>query len=297
MIFVDVLGPVVVLVIVGAVAGPRLGLSTDTLAPLAYWMLGPAFVFDLLAGADVGSGLVVRLVVAGLAGMVAAGGVAVVAGRAAGLGRSLRSATTLTAVYGNVGNAGLAITAFALGDHALPAATVLMITINITGIMLGIGLASARSSSVTRAVFAAVRAPMTLAAAAAVAVNVVDADIPLVVDRSVGLLAGALIPVMLVTLGLQLATSRRVRPGASLAISSTAKLIAAPVAAALVGSAVGLDGDDLGAVLIQSAMPPAVFCVLIALQHDLEPEEVTSTVVTTTLLALITLPVVLAVAT
>ena len=73
-----------------------------------------------------------------------------------------------------------------------------------------------------------------------------------------------------------------------------AKLIVAPLAAVAAGALMGLDGDFLGAVAIQSAMPPAVFCMLLAMENDLEPERVTASVVTSTLLSLVTLPFVLA---
>jgi len=56
---------------------------------------------------------------------------------------------------------------------------------------------------------------------------------------------------------------------------------------------IGLTGDLVAVSAVQSAMPPAVFCMVVALEHDLEPEAVTSTVVFATLVSLATLPVVL----
>ncbi|MEE9414743.1 MAG: AEC family transporter, partial [Acidimicrobiales bacterium] len=58
--------------------------------------------------------------------------------------------------------------------------------------------------------------------------------------------------------------------------------------------ALGLSGDERGVVVIQSAMPPAVFTMVVAMEHDLEPERVTANLVNMTLLSLVTLPVVLA---
>ncbi|MEZ5226165.1 MAG: hypothetical protein R2710_05685 [Acidimicrobiales bacterium] len=99
----------------------------------------------------------------------------------------------------------------------------------------------------------------------------VDVAPPLVgraFDRRV---AGALIPVMLFTLGLQ---SRSAWPPVR------------PTRCHDRGEAGGrhsprrpwpgwsrLDGDLLWAVAIQSAMPPAVFCMVLAMEHDLETGE------------------------
>ena len=62
-ILLDTLTPVFLLVGIGWVVGSRLGLDAQTAARLAYYVLGPAFVFDLLATADLEAGVVVRLVV------------------------------------------------------------------------------------------------------------------------------------------------------------------------------------------------------------------------------------------
>ena len=225
--------------------------------------------------------------------MLAAAVVALLANRAAGSPRDVTAASLLTSAYGNVGNAGLAITAFALGDRALAAAGVLLLVINISGVMLGVGLATGRTTGVAGAARRALLAPMTVAGVAALVVRAVDLTPPLAAGRAIGLLADALIPVMLFTLGLQLARSGLRRPTADVGVSAVAKLVVAPVAATAVGAALGLTGAVLGAVTIQSAMPPAVFCMLVALEYDLVPARVTNAVVTITLASLLTLPVVL----
>ena len=46
-VLLDVLGPVAVLVALGAVLGPRLQIDLGSLSRLAYWVFGPAFVFGL----------------------------------------------------------------------------------------------------------------------------------------------------------------------------------------------------------------------------------------------------------
>ena len=57
-----------------------------------------------------------------------------------------------------------------------------------------------------------------------------------------------------------------------------------------VAGSLGLEGDALGVLIIQSAMPPAVFCAVVALEFDMEPDRTTRTVLGTTLLSLITIP-------
>ena len=289
----DVLAPVAILVGLGAALGPRLHIDVGGLSRLAYNVFGPAFIFAVLAGADLERGVVARLVLAGLAGMASAVALAVLWSRITGAGYELTAATAITSSYGNVGNAGLAIVAFSLGDQALPVAGVLMLTINLTGLVLSVGLAEARSRSPLPALGKALATPMAIAGAISLLVNLSGVDLPVIVDRSIGLLADALIPVMLLTLGMQLAKSGRPTWSNDLGVVLVAKLALAPLVAGLAASALSLGGDFLDAVVIQSAMPPAVFAAVIAIESDLAPDRVTAAVVLTTLLSALTLPVVL----
>jgi predicted permease len=128
-------------------------------------------------------------------------------------------------------------------------------------------------------------------------VNVGGIDLPLAADRSVQLLSDAMIPVMLVALGIQLVITGSLRWTGSLGSVAVAKLVVAPLVAAGVGRLIGLTGDPLAVVIIQSSMPPAVFCALIALEHDFERNRIPATVASVTVISLATVPVVLALTT
>lgn len=292
-VLLDVLGPVVLIVALGAAAGSRLDIDVRSLSRLAYWVLGPAFMFDVLADADLERRVILQLSGAGLAGMAAAAIFTWFILRGAGSDSSMVAAGAMTSAYGNVGNAGLAISVFAFGDDVLPAAGVFMLAINATGMMLGVGLAHGRRGPIGSAVSQALLAPMTVASLVALVANNLGWLPPPILGRSIGLLAGALIPMMLFTLGLQLHSTGRFRIGFPIAVSTFAKLIVAPAAASATAVAIGLTGDLAAVSAVQSAMPPAVFCMVVALEHDLEPEAVTSTVAFATVAALFTLPIVL----
>ncbi len=217
-----------------------------------------------------------------------------VGARLLGRPRPAASAGVMTSIYGNVGNFGLAIVAFTFGDGALPLAGIVLLTVNITGLIVGVGAATSLTAPPWRAVRMALTAPMTLAVPPAVAVNVTNWEMPLWLDRPVSLLAGALIPVMLVTLGVQIAGMQRPQVNADVAMPLVAKLVAAPLLAWAAVGILGLTGVPAGVVILQSAMPAAVFTALIALEHDLVPDLTTTIVLTGTLASVVTLPVVIA---
>jgi predicted permease len=296
-IFLDILAPVFLVVAIGAMAGRRLALEPTSLSRLAYWILGPFFVFDVLSRAETAPDVVVKMVAAGLGSMVVAGVVAWTLGSAARHPYGARAAAVMTSVYGNVGNFGLAVVVFTFGPDALPLAGIMLIVINIAGLIVGVTAASRQRTSLLAAIRTALFAPMTLSVPPAIVVNVGNIDLPLWVDRPVSLIAGAMIPVMLLTLGVQLAGMSAPKLGLDLAVPIGAKLVVAPLVAAVAASLLGLGGTEAGVVVLQSAMPAAVFTALIAMEHDLEPELVTTTVLVGTLASVFTLPIVIALLT
>lgn len=292
-LLINVMGPVIAIIALGWFVGTRMEFDVGTLSRLAFWVLGPLFVLDVFSSTEIDRSTIVRLTIAGLAAMAVGAGIAYVGARLLKVTPSRTKATVMTSSYGNVGNAGLAISAFAFGEEAIPAAAVLMIVINSMGIFTGVALASIQSEGLVAAVKRSLLTPMAIAALVAVTLNLLDWDFPVVFERSISIVGGALIPVMLITLGLQLAGDVRPKLDADMGIVIVAKLVAVPLAAAVVGWLIGLEGDDLGVLIIQSSMPPAVFTAVVALEFDLEPERVTTTVLSVTLVALVTIPIAL----
>lgn len=293
-VLVDVLVPVFAIVAIGFVIARTVDIRPPALATLSYWILGPAFIFDVLATADLDPGVVGGVVVASAVAMMVAGVAAAVTMRIIGASFSVLAATVLAAIYGNVGNFGLAISAFALGESVLPIAGIVMVTVNTLGILIGVGLATVRHGPAWQAVRAAVLSPLALAVVPALIVNLSNIDLPVWTDRPISLLAAALIPVMLLTLGIQLALMPRTVPEPLVAVPISIKLILTPLAAFGIVGLLGLKGVAGDVVVLQAAMPAAVFTSLIALEHDLEADYVTSVVLIGTLVSAASLPVVIA---
>jgi predicted permease len=102
-----------------------------------------------------------------------------------------------------------------------------------------------------------------------------------------------MIPVMLLTLGIQVAGMPRRLPQKLVVMPIALKLLAAPTIAFGAVTLLGVTGTAGQVVILMSAMPAAVFTSLIALEHDLEADFVTSVVLMGTLASAITLPVVI----
>jgi predicted permease len=115
------------------------------------------------------------------------------------------------------------------------------------------------------------------------------------VQRTVGLLGGAMIPVMLFVMGVQLAESKRLRPNVDVFLVSALRLLGAPAVAWMLAAPFGLTGLERAVGILQTGMPAAILVAIIAGEHDIEPGFVTTAVLFSTLASLPTLTVLLSI--
>ena len=194
-----------------------------------------------------------------------------------------------------MGNFGLPIIQFGLGDEALIAASVYFIVILTLGFVIGVVAANWFKGGGLQAIWKAFTTPAILALIPAILVNILDLPVPLFIDRAVGLMAGALVPMMLLTLGIQLAGMGQVRLSVDGVLAGSVRLVAGPILAILLAVPFGLTGVERGAGILQASMPAAVLTTLIAMEHDLIPDFVTTSVLYATLASSVTLTIVLAI--
>jgi predicted permease len=135
--------------------------------------------------------------------------------------------------------------------------------------------------------------PMIYAVAISVAFMVADIEVPAWLANTTRLIGGMTIPLMLVTLGVTLAELRATAFWRALALSILRLGMGFAVGYGL-AIALGFEGVARGVLIIECAMPVAVFNFLFAQRYDRTPSEVAGMVLISTLIALALLPLVLA---
>jgi hypothetical protein len=293
-IFLDVVAPVFAIVVVGYLVGPRLGLDAKTLSRAAYYVFVPAFTFDVISRSRVPLASAGRMAAYAIVTHLAFGAVAFVLARLFRRSREVTAAYVMLSVFGNVGNFGLALVTFRLGDAALAPATIYFVVILLTSFVVCVGVAAWTRGGGLSAVSSVFRTPALIVAVPAALVSAAEAELPLVVSRTVGLLGGAMIPVMLFVLGVQLAHTRVLRPTVDVGVVSVLRLVGAPALAFLLAAPFGLGGLERATGILQAGMPPAVLVAIIATEYDVAPGFVTAAVLISTVLSLPTLTVLLA---
>ena len=194
-----------------------------------------------------------------------------------------------TFILPNTGNMGIPICLFAYGE-------------------LGMGIAASISSLVvllhfTLNIFLAKRAfdfqtifksPAFYAIIITVLLLYFEQPVPQFVMNTVMLLAYGMIVMILMSLGVAL-TQMKVFSFKDALITSTGRVIIGPIIGFVVIKIFNLSGVSAGVVLIQSSMPSAILCYLVASMYS--PKEIvdniSSTIVVSTIMSLITIPITL----
>ena len=290
-VFLNVILPVFAIVLLGALLGRRLELQARTLTRVAYYVFVPAFIFKAISTAQMPFSnalkMLVFIIVAHLVAVFVAGGI----GRLLGRSKEMIAAFVMIAAFGNVGNYGLAVIRFRLGDDSIAPATIYFVAISITAFVICVGAAGWAHGGAHGAFWKVLKTPALWATVPAVLVSGGNIEVPLMLDRMIGLLADAMIPVMLFALGLQLLEQGRVHLTGDVVMGTAIRLILTPLIALLIAQPFGLSRIESASGVLQAAMPAAVLVSIIAKENDIVPDFVTSVVVVSTLLSVITLSV------
>ena len=288
-VFINVILPVFGIVALGYLLGGRLELQARTLTRVAYYVFVPAFIFQAISRASVSLDSALKMigfiVATHLLAAIVAGGI----GRALGRSREMIAAFVMIAAFGNVGNYGLAVIRFRLGDAAMAPATIYFVAITISAFVICVGAAGWARGGRHGAFWGVVKTPALWATVPALVVSQGDVAVPLMLSRMIGLLADAMIPVMLFALGLQLLEQKRVSFSGDVVLASSIRLFMVPAFALLVSLPFAFDDIERIAGILQSGMPTAILVAIIAKENDIVPQFVTSVVLFSTLASLATL--------
>jgi len=187
-------------------------------------------------------------------------------------------------IFGNTGNLGLPLCYFTFGDEGLGLAVAVYLIYSVSQFVFGPlfqGREPAWRTLVTT--------PMIYAALIGVTLLATETPLPRTLANTVELLAGLAIPLMLLALGYSLASFRITQPGKAIGLA-VLRLLLGTVVGIVVAELFSLEGTMRGVIIIESAMPLAVFNFLLAARYDRHPEDVAGAIVISTLISFATMP-------
>lgn len=192
-------------------------------------------------------------------------------------------------MFANTGNMGIPLCLFAFGQTGLSLAIAVFAVNAFAQFTLGTLIASGEISLKRLA-----RTPLIYAVLIALAIAATGTEMPTAIRKTLDLLGDIAIGLMLLALGASLA---------SLEIGSLRRSFALAVLRLGMGAAVGFglaallgfEGAARGVLVVECAMPAAVFTYLFAHRHGREADQVAGIVMLSTLMAFATIPALLSV--
>lgn len=276
---VDVIFPVVLVAGVGWGLGKRFTLDLDTLTRMSLHGLTPAFVLNSLLTTTVSLSAGALLLVGYL--LVALIGCALAWLATPGIPGDTRRAMMTSVTLGNNGNMGLPIALFALGREGLDQSTLIFLASVVLTFTAGPLLLGSVEGPVA-AVRGMLRMPALWAVALALVVRTFNVPVPVGVSRGVELLAGATLPLLLLTLGIQIGSTGRPRFTRAVLTATALRSVGLACVAAVVGLVLGLPALALQALVLASAMPTAVNAYLLARAYGSDHRSVADVVTLST---------------
>jgi predicted permease len=280
-----ILAPVVLIAGLGVVWTQR-GKDFDTtlVTNLVYYFGAPALVFSTLSVIkfDAALGTFALAAIASFVGFAVLGVPILLA-----LKMPVRTYLS-TLMFPNMGNMGLPICLFAFGEAGLVLAVIYFSVAAVAHYTIGVWLLSGKTTP-TRLF----KTPLVYAAGAALMFQGLGATPPDWLANTTSLLGGMTIPLLLLTLGVSLATTKvgHLVRGSGIAVL---RLSIGFAVGWTISAAFGFTGVERGVVILDCTMPVAVFSFLLASRFDRAPEDVAGAVAVSTGLSLITLPLILA---
>lgn len=211
--------------------------------------------------------------------------------------RSERSALILGGVFMNSGNYGAPVVLFAFGAVGFDYAVIMMVFQSLLMNTVGIFFASlgGEEKATWRQSFQRViRMPLIYAAILGIGLQLYNMKVPNTLMEGISLVADASIPTVMLVLGMQLAVIARKRVAYRYVTAvSVIRMVLSPLLA--VGIVYFMPINDLlkAVIIVQSSMPAAANTTMFALQFGTEPDLVSFTTFITTLISILTIPVVL----
>jgi predicted permease len=277
-----VIAPAFLISLVGYVWAKR-GLPFDQvmITHLMTLVAAPALVFSIFTKMRLPLVDVATMGIAAVFCMLVMGVVGAVGLRLAGLSARVFLPSL---IFSNVGNMGLPVCFFAFGDEGMALAMVYFAVAVVGQFTVGPALAAGRFE-----VGKLLRLPFVYVTIVSVLLNVYGIRPPAWLANTADLAGALAVPLMLMALGVALAQLNVSRLGRA-TVLSLVRILGGAATGWAVAFAFGLTGAARGALVIESAMPVAVFNYLFACMYDHEPEEVAGMILVSTALAYLGLP-------
>lgn len=282
--------PIALIIIIGFIANKKLDLNQSTLSKTNLYILVPALVIDSLSHTTISSEVIFKILGGyALISLICYGLISIVCHLKKIKKEDYKSLLASILVPNN-GNMGLPIVIFALGDIGLERAIIYMIGGAIFLFIIAPAILQGKGFKIGLQL--TFKLPLIWAMLLGFLLNWFNLELPFNLGKSIKLLGAAAIPLALLILGMQLSRIH-FKISKSEIFTTITKLAIAPMIAYVVAILLKLEGLDFQVLILQTAMPTAVNSLIMVKEFGGNEAIVARTIVFSTLMSFITLPIVI----
>ena len=292
-ILVNIITPIVLVAFAGYLLGRTMNVDARPLSRATLYIFSPALVFSSAYRSKLG-GEFITIAVYTLLITLAMGLVTILVAKVLRYDRVTTSAFQLGVLFYNAGNYGMPLMLFAFGEEGLVRAVVLYTIVAVQTHTLAVFIAARGTARSRDALMNVFRLPLVYAFAFGLFFNEFGIALPEPIVKAVELTGNAAVPVLLTVLGIELSRIQIREDRGVVGVATLVRLVAAPLVAFALASAMGLTGITRSVCIIQVSMPTAVFASILAVEFNARPNLVSGTVFLSTLGSIISLTILLA---
>jgi len=287
-IIINVVVPVFLIAGIGFSARRWLDLDPRPVNRLALYVFVPALLFNALLTTQMGGDELTRIAIFAIALTAVLIILGMTTGRLLHLTRSETSGFTLSMSFSNAANYGLPVALFAFGQDGFDRAVVFASFSSILIFTVAVFVAARGKLPWRQAILPAARIPVIWAGLAAVALRSLGIELPTVVERAVTVLSGGAVPIIILLLGMQIASMRLYAIRLPVLAAVAGRLLVSPAIGMVLVALLQPSPLTAKVLILEAAMPTAVNVTLLASEFDAEPDLVSSVALLTTAVSIIT---------
>lgn len=291
LLFWERVSPILLLVVLGYLFQRRMKIDASTLNRVNLYLFVPALTLSRLAETPLSVQTIGTVAIAVFINAMVLWMLSYLIGQLAKFDSGTRATVTLGAMLENSGNFGLPLIELVLGRQFVGYQALVLAFNNVLTFTVGIWLLARAKLSFVEAAKRVLSMPLIYAVALGILVSATKTSLPKPLLISLKYLGDGLIPVALVTLGVQLAEQTNLKNGAAISVAAILRLVVSPLSMFAIVKLLGIQ-PELGRVLILGAsVPTAVNTALLAIELQVNPNLASAIVLVTTLTCPITVTV------
>lgn len=252
---------------------------------LTLTVFAPIFVFDSLVKEKINLDMLGKPVLFMVLLTVSLMVIAYLCSKLLRAGENERISLILASSMINVGNFGLPLIYFTYGNKASAVSILYFVAFNIPLCTIAIYMCS-REKKILNIMKDIAKIPIFYALALALVVSQMGIHIPDAIEKSMGLMGLATIPLLIFILGLQLATIRFRLSFLTFIIPAVViRLVLSPLIALGLFHALGVSGFESHVAVVQTSAPAALLPLMYAIRFNRAPDLLAATILSSTLLS------------